>query len=120
MPDHLDEPTLAPAKDEEMAAVRIGFELLLHQQRRARESLSHVAMPGRQPHAHAWREADHARLRVARMRVTRPASGAPSTRTRSPFFRSISIVPALRVAFHRWRAQLLFLARGRRFFQHAA
>ena len=70
MPDHLDEATFAPAEYEQMAVVRIGFELLLHQQRQTREALSHVAVPGRQPHAHAWREADHGRLRVARMRVT--------------------------------------------------
>jgi hypothetical protein len=44
MPDHLDEATFAPAKDEEITTVRIGFELPLYQQRQTGESFAHGAV----------------------------------------------------------------------------
>src|ERR1700730_17687800 len=84
-----------------MAAVRIGLELLLHEQCQARESLPHVGVAGCQPNAHAGGDRNHARLRTEMIRATRPASVQPSTRTRSPLLRSISIVPKVRVAFRR-------------------
>src|SRR5207245_2503897 len=71
------------------------------EQRQTGESLSHVAVAGRQPHAHTRREPDHARLRAETMRVTRLASTQPSMRTQSPLLSLISIAPEPRVPLRR-------------------
>src|SRR5262245_57457714 len=95
MPNHLNEPTSASTKNEEVSRVGILFQLLLHHQRQRWKATSHIGVARRQPHADARRKRDHARLRAEMMHTTRSASAQPCTRTRSPPLSSISIIPDL-------------------------
>src|ERR1051326_8453878 len=84
------------AKDEQVAAVRITLQLLLHQQRKAIEALAHVGMAGRNPHPHAARDRDHRGRAIfaspAIRAETIAGSAAPVIRMRVPPANSISIV----------------------------
>jgi hypothetical protein len=92
MPNHLEQVTAAPPEDKKVPPMRIGLELLLHEQRERRKSLPHVGVTGRQPHAHTRWERNHARPSAETMRATRAALADSSTRTRSPLLNSISMV----------------------------
>src|SRR5262249_57683965 len=97
VPNHFDQPSSASTKDEEVSRVRILLQLLLHHERQRWKPTSHIGVAGRQPHANARRERDHARLRAEMMRTMRPGSAQSLTRTRSPPLSSISTDPAMRV-----------------------
>jgi len=99
MPQNLDQPTAAATEDKQMATVRIALERLLHQQRQAIKTLTHVGMTARQPNSRASRDRDHRRrLLFASAFIsadTVDASTAPVIRIRPPLANSISITPAL-------------------------
>src|SRR5262249_51346706 len=89
----------APATEhEQMPAMRIAPERLLHQQRQAIKSLAHIGMTGRQPDPRAARDRNHrARSPFASAFIsadTVRASTGPVIRIRPPVATSISIVPA--------------------------
>src|SRR6266567_2989164 len=102
MPQNLDQPTAAATEDKQMATVRIALERLLHQQRQAIKTLTHVGMAARQPNSRASRDRDHRRrLLFASALIsadTVDASTAPVIRIRPPVANSISITPALSMA----------------------
>src|ERR1051326_8168521 len=89
VPENLDQ-------DEQVPAVRIALQLLLHQQRQAIEALAHVGVAGRQPHPHAARDRDHRGRAIfaspAIRAETIAGSAAPVIRMRVPPANSISIV----------------------------
>src|SRR5436190_11766771 len=85
----------APATEhEQMPAVRIALELLLHQQRQAVEALAHVGVAGGEPYPHAGRKPDHRRRSPRTSAATAAdtlAASAPEIRSRVPVANSISI-----------------------------
>src|SRR5688572_1577839 len=89
----------APATEhEQMPAVRIALERLLHQQRQAIKPLAHVGVTGRQPNPRAARDRDHRRRRcafasAAIIALTIEASTGPVIRIRAPVANSTSIAP---------------------------
>src|SRR6267154_1336903 len=50
MPNDLDQATAAAPKNVEITSVRIPFQTLLHQTRKARESAAHIGTASRKPH----------------------------------------------------------------------
>src|SRR5262245_49103723 len=98
MPEHLDQATAPAAEHEQMSAMRIAPERLLHQQRQAIKALAHVGVAGRQPDPRAARDRDHrARSPFASAFIsadTVRASTDPVMRIRPPVANSISIEPA--------------------------
>ena len=75
---------LRPRKHEQVAAVRIALQHLLHHQRQARKAFAHVRVAGRQPDLHATRDRDHRRSSRSRIRPSASVSISLSTRTRRP------------------------------------
>src|SRR5579863_4907838 len=98
MPKHLDQAAAPAPKDEEVAAVRIMPQCLLHHQGQAIKSLAHVGVAGCQPNSRTARDRDHRRrLPFASAFIsaaTVGASTAPVIRIRPPAANSISITPA--------------------------
>jgi hypothetical protein len=86
--------SVAAAEHEQMPAVRIAFERLLHQQRQAVEASAHIGVAGRKPHPHAARNGDHRRRSLfAKAAIIADAidgSTAPAIRIRAPLANSIS------------------------------
>ena len=79
VPEHLDQSTAPAAKDEQMPAMRIEPQDLLHLQRQAVETLAHVGVAGRQPDPRARRKRDHRRRRGASTAPIAAATAAGST-----------------------------------------
>src|SRR5712691_974428 len=108
MPQILDLPATAPTKHEQMAAVGITLERLLHRQRQAIEAASHVGVAGRQPNPRTARDRDHRRrLLFASAFIsadTVDASTGPVIRIR-PQTRSRSRPPLLATVGIPFRAQ---------------
>src|SRR5262249_40144222 len=98
MPQHLDQAAAPAPEHEQMPAMRVALELLLHQQRQAIKPLAHIGVAGRQPNPRARRERNHRRrLLFASALIsadTVAASTAPVIRIRPPVANSISTVPA--------------------------
>ena len=96
MPQDLDQATAPPSKHEQMAAVRIVFEYLLHHERQAIKTLAHVSVTSRQPNPRASRKRDHRRRLLFASAVmsaaTAEGSTAPVIRIRLPSANSISTV----------------------------
>src|SRR5215468_2834731 len=96
VPKNLDQSAPPPAEHEQVSAVRIAPERLLHPQRQPVEALAHVGVPGRQPHPRAGRKRDHrCRAIFASAAIsadTVAGSAAPAIRTRAPPANSISII----------------------------
>src|SRR5258706_15078856 len=65
MPDDFDEIAALPAKNEQMASVRVGFQRFLHQKCEARKAAPHIGVPRREPHAHARWNRNHRRASSA-------------------------------------------------------
>src|SRR5262245_29022577 len=99
MPQHLDQAAAPAAEYEQMPAVRITPQRLLHQQRQTIKALAHIRVAGRQPNPRAARDRDHRRpLPLASAFInadTVEASTAPVIRIRPPPANSISITPAV-------------------------
>jgi hypothetical protein len=97
MPQHLDQAAAPAPEHEQMPAVRIALERLLHLQRQAIKALAHVGMARRQPNPRVAGEWDHRRrLLFASALIsadTVAASTAPLIRIRPPVANSISAVP---------------------------
>src|SRR5712691_8340266 len=98
MPQHLDQSATAPTEHEQMPAVRIALERLLHRQRQAVEAAPHVGMAARQPNSRASRDRDHRRrLLFASAFIsadTVDALTGPVIRIRPPVANSSSMTPA--------------------------
>src|SRR5271165_363407 len=94
----LSNQTATPAAEhEQVAAMRIALEHLLHQHRKPVEALAHIGVAARQPNLHPARHRDHRRLLRASVSIsaeTRQASTGPVIRIRPPAANSISITPA--------------------------
>src|SRR5208282_1069954 len=99
MPQDLEQSAAAPTEHEQMPAVRIPLERLLHQQRQAIKTLAHVGMASRQPNPRAaWGRDHHRRLPFASAFIradTVEASTGPEIRIRPPPANSISMTPVL-------------------------
>src|SRR5262249_50487180 len=94
VPQHLDQAAAPAAEHEQMAAVGIALERLLHQHRQPIEALAHVGVTGRQPHLYPARHRDHRDLAFASTvtsALTVEASTDPIRRIRAPVANSISI-----------------------------
>ena len=113
MPQDLDQSAAAPTEHEQMPAVRITLERLLHQQRQAIKALAHVGVPSRQPDPRAARGQDHRRrLPFASTFVSADTVEAS---TGSPADGMVTITPAQlgyllegidwRMPHHTWRPQ---------------
>lgn len=59
MPQTLDQRSAAPTEKEDVARKRVPFEMLLHQQRKARHPFAHIRVPGRDPNSNPARDGDH-------------------------------------------------------------
>jgi len=79
MPEHLDQATAPATKDEQMPAVRVEPQDLLHLQRQPVEPLAHVGVTRRQPDAGPRRERDHRRRRGASTAPIAAETAAGST-----------------------------------------
>jgi hypothetical protein len=83
---------------EQLPAMRIALQLLLHHQGQAIKAFAHVSVTGCQPHLDATRDRDHrCRLFFVSALIsadTVEASTAPVIRIRPPAANSISITPA--------------------------
>src|SRR5512146_798937 len=93
VPKAFDEIAAATAKDEQMAAMRIAIQRLLHHQRKAVEPLAHIGVARRQPHSYARRDRDHRRDSALATRASDNASTSAPTMIRSPLLSTISIRP---------------------------
>src|SRR5438552_12657842 len=98
MRPHSNQTGAPAAGHEQMLAVRIALERLLHHQRQAIKTLAHVGVAGRQPDPRAARDRDHRRrLPFASAFINadtvEPSTG-PVIRIRPPPANSISITPA--------------------------
>src|SRR6516165_9584941 len=93
VPQALDEIAAATAKDEQMAAMRIVLQRLLHHQRKPVEPFAHVGVPCRQPHPHARRDWNHRGNSALTTRASDDASTSDPTTIRSPLLSTISIRP---------------------------
>ena len=62
VPQDLDQRACPPAKDEQIPAVRIALEMLLHQERKALHPLPHVGVAHRQPATPVHPEGSRQRL----------------------------------------------------------
>src|SRR5262245_39368379 len=97
MPEYLDQSAAPATEHEQMPAVRIAPERLLHQERQAIKALAHIGVASRQPDPRATRDWDHCRrLPFASAFIsadTVRASTGPVIRIRPPVANSISIVP---------------------------
>src|ERR1700693_3794256 len=98
MPQYLDQTATAPTEHEQMPAVRITLERLLHQQRQAIKAFAHVGVAARQPDPRAvWGRDHRRRLLFASTLISADPVGAatdPEIRIRPPLANSISITPA--------------------------
>ena len=98
MPEHLDQSTPATLEDEQVSAVRIVLEHLLHPHRQPIKTLAHISVAGRQPDPRTARHWDHCRrLPMANAfisTVTIAASTGPVIRIRPPVANSISMTLA--------------------------
>src|SRR5215467_6730839 len=98
MPEHLDQSAAPATEHEQMSAMWIAPERLLHQQRQAIKSFAHVGVARRQPDPRAARDRNHRRrLPCASAFIsadTVRASTGPVIRIRPPVANSISIEPA--------------------------
>src|SRR5262245_34900741 len=97
VPQNLDQRSTPAAEHEQVPAVRIAPQRLLHQQRKTVETLAHVGVAGRQPHPCPARNRDRHRRALARAATavdTIAGSTAPVIRRRAPQANSISIMPA--------------------------
>src|SRR5580704_1892792 len=98
VPQHLDQSAATAAEHEQMPAMRVALQLLLHHQRQAVEALAHVRMTGRKPDLHTSRDRNHRRRLPFTSALisadTVEASTAPAIRIRPPAANSISITPA--------------------------
>jgi hypothetical protein len=89
MPQTLDQRAAASTEKEGVAGERISFEMLLHQQRKARHPFAHIRVPGRDPNPNPTRDGDH---RSARNVASTRATGAVTPiRTVVPGLSSIEI-----------------------------
>src|SRR6185295_14272248 len=61
VPEHLDQPTAPATEYEQMPAMRIEFERLLHQQCQPIKTLAHIRVASRQPDPRAAGDRDHRR-----------------------------------------------------------
>src|ERR1700720_677853 len=99
MPQHLDQPATAATKHEQMPAVWVTLERLLHQQRQAIKPLAHVGVASRQPNpCTTWGRDHRRRLLFASAFIsadTVEASTDPDIRIRPPPANSISMTPAV-------------------------
>ena len=59
VPQHFDETTATAAEHEQMPAMRIALQPLLHHQGQAIKAFAHVGVAGCQPHLDATRDRDH-------------------------------------------------------------
>src|SRR5262249_40420885 len=93
VPQHLYQVAAPAAEDEEMPAMRIAPQRLLHQQRQAVEALAHVRPARRQPHPDTARNRDHRRSSTPITRASAAAPTVSSTITRYPLVSTISMRP---------------------------
>src|SRR3954465_7251861 len=97
MPKHFDQAAAPPAEHEQMPAVRVVPQRLLHHECQAIKTFAHVGVAARQPDPGAARDRDHRRrfpLESAFISAdTVEASTAPVIRIRPPPANSISITP---------------------------
>jgi len=95
VPNHLQKIASAAAKAKQMPAQRIATQQLLHLQRQASKTLSHIGMASRQPNPRATRNRDHRRRfgfanAAISADIVEPSTG-PVIRSRAPVANSISI-----------------------------
>src|SRR4051794_30623299 len=93
MPEHFNQIAAPTAEHEQVTAVRIAPERLLHEQGQAVEAFAHVGVAGRKPHARVGRDRDHERVRTATTRASAAPFTSLSTITRPPPTSTISITP---------------------------
>ena len=91
VPDDLQKIAAPAPEHEQVAAMRILLQRLLHQHRERRKPLAHISVAGRQPHTHAAardrlrRHGDHRRASSASiMRTSAPVSNVRSDPHRAP------------------------------------
>ncbi len=94
MPQDLYQITFAPPEAEDLTAMRIATKALLHLQRQAVHTATHVRHAARDPYLHPGRKGDHGASRTGSRRARIVGSSEAGIVSRRPFGSPISIVLA--------------------------